>query len=273
MALQHLEARLFIVAGVVICGILAGFTRYSATIWQDYPGMVVAAAKKAPDSARAQSQFALKLYNEGRYEEAIAVLDATRQRIPDDLAVDVIRTTVLCNSGALTAGQFATFSGRMAERLFDPRTVNTLTTMMEGILSQRCPAVSAADTADMFRAMAELPGNTDPQTARYSQLQYFIGLSALNAGEPKQAIEAFDRSLQSRPGAGHAMLMAAQLATHGHFDDALHFSDLALRQFDRVAGSFLPAERVRREDIIAFQEQVRMDRDAAPGTSGIDPGH
>jgi tetratricopeptide (TPR) repeat protein len=272
LALRHLEARLFIVAGVVICGILAGFTRYSATIWQDYPSMVVAAAKKAPDSARAQSQFALNLYNEGRHEEAIAVLDATRQRIPDDLAIDVIRTTVLCNSGALTPGQFAEFSGRMARRLFDPRTVNTLTTMMEGILSQRCPAVSAADTAAMFLAMAQLPGNTDPRAARYSQLQYFIGLSTLNTGDVRLAVDAFARSLKSRPGAGHAMLMAAHLATHGRYDEALYFSDLALRHFDKVAGGFLPAERVRREDILAFQQQVRADRDAVPDEGSNAPG-
>jgi hypothetical protein len=273
LALRRLEPRLFIIAGVVVCGILAGFTRYSATIWQDYPGMVVAAARKAPNSARAQSQFALKLYNEGRHEEAIAVLDATRQRLPDDLAVDVIRTTVLCNAGTLTAEQFVGFSGRMATRPFDPRAINTLTTMMEGILSQRCPVVSAADTAEMFLAMAQLPDNTDPRTARYSQLQYFVGLSTLNAGDVRLAVDAFARSLKSRPGAGHAMLMAAHLATHGRFNEALHFSDLALRQFDRVAGGLLPAERIRREDILAFQEQVRMERDAAPGNGCNAPGH
>ena len=96
-------------------------------------------------------------------------------------------------------------------------------------------------------------------------LQYFVGLSALNADEPRQAVEAFDRSLQSRPGAGRAMLMAAHLATHGRFDEALHFSDLALARFDRVSDGLRPAERIRREDILAFQEQVRGQRDSISG--------
>jgi hypothetical protein len=160
----------------------------------------------------------------------------------------------------------------MAERLFDPRTVNSLTTMMEGILSRQCPSVTAADAAGMFLAMAQLPGNADPRTARYSQLHYFIGLSTLSSGDVRLAVDAFARSLKSRPGAGHAMLMAAHLATHGHFNEALYFSDLALRQFDRVAGGLLPAERIRREDILAFQEQVRADRDAVRGTGSNVPG-
>jgi tetratricopeptide (TPR) repeat protein len=144
-------------------------------------------------------------------------------------------------------------------------------TMMNGILSGRCPEVTAADTANMFRAIAQLPANTDPRSARFSQAQYFVGFSALGAGDVNAALDAFDRSLQSRPGAGHAMLMAAQLATFGHYDEALHFSDIALRQFDKVADELLPAERIRREDILAFQDQVRADRDAVPGGGGSDP--
>jgi hypothetical protein len=45
-----------------------------------------------------------------------------------------------------------------------------------------------------------------------------------------------------------------------------------LRHFDKVAGGFLPAERVRREDILAFQQQVRADRDAVPDEGSNAPG-
>lgn len=62
--------------------------------------------------------------------------------------------------------------------------------------------------------------------------------------------------------------MAAHLASHGHFDEALRFSDTALRSFDQTADRLLPAERVRREDILAFQEQVRTERDTLSGDDG-----
>ena len=168
-------------------------------------------------------------------------------------------------NGVLTAGQYAGFARRMATVRFDPRSINSYTRMIEGILSGRCPAVTASDAADLFLGMARSPHNSDPASLSYSQLQYFIGLTQVSAGDLPRGIEAFERSLRSRPGAGHAMLMAAHLATHGHHDEALRFSDIALRHFDEGAGGLLPAERVRREDILAFQEQVRADRDAAPG--------
>ena len=263
LARRQFSAPLFLITGVLACGVLAGFTRYSATVWQDYPSMVAASAQKAPGSARAQSQYALNLYNAGRHEDALTVIEAARLEMPQDTAVALTRITMLCDMGALTAEQFADFAARMAQRDFDPRTVNLHTKMLDGILLRKCPAVTAADAADMFRGMLRLPRNADPESLRYSQLQYFIGLSALNAGDLQQAQAAFDRSLQVRPGAGHAMLMAAHLATHAFFDEALHFSDIALRQFDQGADKLLPVERVRREDILAFQDQVRADRDAA----------
>jgi len=263
LAQLRLPARQFLIASVLVCGLLAGFTRYSATIWQTYPSMVAASAQKAPGSARAQSQFALNLYNAGRHDDAIIVIDAALKTMPHDTAVDVTRTTLLCDMGVLTPEQFAGFSGRMAERTFDPRAVEMLTTMLDGILSQRCPAITAADVANMFLDMARLPDNADPGSLRYSQLQYFVGLSALSAGDLQQAVESFDRSLQSRPGASHAMLMAAHLATLEHYEEALHFSSIALRQFDEEADDLLSAGRVRRDDILTFQEQVRAERDAA----------
>jgi tetratricopeptide (TPR) repeat protein len=268
---RQLSARKFVVVCTLVCALLAGFTRYSATVWQSYPSIVAASAQKAPGSARAQSQHALGLYNAGRHDDAVVVIEAALKRMPQDTAVDVTRTTLLCNMGILTPEQFAEFSERMAARTFDPRAVNMLTTMLEGILAQRCPTVTADDAANMFIAMSLLPDNSDPGSLRYSQLQYFIGLSVLSAGDLQQAIERFDQSLMSRPGASHAMLMAAHLATYEHYDEALHFSDIALRQFDEAADNLLAAGRVRREDILTFQEQVREERDAAPADGGDTP--
>jgi tetratricopeptide (TPR) repeat protein len=268
---RQLSARQFVVVCTLVCALLAGFTRYSATVWQSYPSIVAASAQKAPGSARAQSQHALNLYNAGRHDDAIVVIEAALKRMPQDTAVDVTRTTLLCNMGILTPEQFAEFSERMAARTFDPRAVNMLTTMLEGILAQRCPAVTIDDAANMFLAMSRSPDNSGPGSLRYSQLQYFIGLSVLSGGDLQQAIEHFDRSLMSRPGASHAMLMAAHLATQEHYDEALHFSDIALRQFDEAPDNLLAAERVRREDILTFQEQVRAERDAASADGGDTP--
>ena len=144
-------------------------------------------------------------------------------------------------------------------------------------MSQSCRHVGIEFDRPQIDVQIKAVSQPSPQHPRFSavrqahcgqsrrSLENGIGLSALGSGQLRQAEQAFDLSLQSRPGAEHAMLMAAHLATLGHYDEALRFSDIALRQYDSDSGELWSAERVRREDILSFQQQVRSDRDSVSG--------
>lgn len=116
----------------------------------------------------------------------------------------------------------------------------------------------------MFANMLFVPQNADPQSMQYSQIKYFIGFVDVHSGEPSQAAKAFEASLRARPGATHAMTMAAHLATAGYFEEALYFSDVALSQLDVESQGILRGARVYESDIRAFQAIVQADMDAQP---------
>jgi len=260
---KKLSHRHFIVVAAGAMLLLGGFTRYSATIWSDYPSMVEASARKAPTSARAQSQYSTQLYNEQRYGESSQVIDRAIQNIPDNMSLRVTRITLLCNMGILTASDFEQAAGVVSANTFDPRSFELYTTLVTSVINGRCPNISLEAVRDMFANMLQVPQNAGTRSLRYSQIKYFVGFAEAYAGEPSRAVAAFVESLRARPGASHAMLMAAHLATGNYFDEALHFSDLALSQLDVGSSGIMQGRRVSAKDIREFQAIVRADQEAA----------
>ena len=266
---KKVSGRLFFAAAIAAVLLLAGFTRYSASIWADYPSMVEASARKAPTSARAQSQYAMQLYNVQRYDDSLLVIDRAIQNIPDNISLRMTRNILLCNMGILEARDFYRSATLVSARLYDPRLFEVYTTFVTSVIQQRCPDVSIEAVRDMFTGMLQLPNNANPRSLRYSQIQYFIGFTSVHAGEPSQAYSAFKQSLRARPGASHAMLMAAHLATGEYYDEALQFADLALEQLDKESQQIWQGSRVGAEDIREFQAVVRADKEAAQKESAI----
>jgi hypothetical protein len=173
------------------------------------------------------------------------------------------RSILLCNLGILEASDFDRSATLVSARLYDPRLFEVYTSFVTSVIQRRCPDVSIEAVRGMFASMLQLPNNANPRSLRYSQIQYFIGFASVHAGEPSRAYSAFEQSLRARPGASHAMLAAAHLATGGYYDEALHFADLALQQLDRESGQAWQASRVGAADIREFQAIVRADKEAA----------
>ena len=255
--------RLFVAVAVLVLLVLAGFTRYSATVWEDYPSMVEAAARKAPTSARAQGQYSTNLFNAGRYDESLEVIDRAILNIPDNAFLLLTRSSILCQLGILGDRDINHVTSVISGKPFDPRSIGVYTTLISLIVDGHCPKVSLDALRLMFSNMLQVSDNADPQSLRYSQVKYFIGYVDAHANRPLEAVSAFEESLQARPGAGHAMMMAAVMASKDHYEEALYLSDLALSQLQATMTDVLSVGLVRESDIIEFRATVRADWDAA----------
>ncbi|MBT8111437.1 MAG: hypothetical protein KJO27_12000 [Gammaproteobacteria bacterium] len=266
---KKVSGQLFFAIAVAVTLLLAGFTRYSASIWADYPSMVEASARKAPTSARAQAQYSMQLYNVQRYDESLQVIDTAIQNMPNNFSLRMMRNTILCEMGILAASDFDRSANLISASIYDPRSFNLYTKFASSVAQQRCPDVSIEAVRDMFVDMLQVPKNADPLSLRYSQIKYFLGFTSVYAGESSQAVSAFEESLRSRPGASHAMRMAAQLASRNYYDEALYFADLALQQLDRDSQLILQSGRVGADDIREFQAVVRADKEAAQKESSV----
>jgi len=255
--------RSFVAVAAVALLILTGLTRYSATVWEDYPSMVEAAARKAPTSARAQGQYSTDLFNAGRYDESIEVIDRAIRNIPGNGFLLLTRSSIFCKLGILSDGDIDHMANIFSAKLFDPRSLELYTTLASLVVNGRCPQVSLDTFRLMFSKMLQVPENANPRSLRYSQVKYFIGFIDVHADRPSQALAAFEESLQGRPGPGHAMMMAAVIASKEYHEEALYLSDLALSQLQATMTDVRSVGLVRESDIIEFRATVREDWDAA----------
>jgi len=266
---QKVSGRLYVIAALGALIVLGGFTRYSATVWRDFPSMVEASARKAPTSARAQAQYATILFNSQRYDESLHVLDQAIRDIPGDNPLLLVnRIIALCNLGMLNDNEFKRVAGVLSGIVYDVRSIKLHTTFAAAVAGNRCPDVSMGSLRLMYEHMMRLPHNADPHSLEYSHIQYFVGLVDVYLGDPASAVAAFEESLQAEAGANHAMTMAAFMATYEYYDEALYLSDLALSQLDSKRQRVSPGAPVSENSIRAFQAVVRADIEAAHSGAG-----
>jgi len=265
IAVLRKRAKVQVYLAVALTGmiILTGFTRYSASVWADYSSMVEVAAWKAPMSARAQGQYAADLYNAERYDESLLVAERAIENIPNDPFLRLTKTSILCKMGLLSDSDVGEAAAVISAVAYDPRSIAIYTALTSSVVNGECPQVSLDALQMMFTSMLRLPENGDPGSLRFSQIQYFIGYIDVFADRPSEAVKAFEASLGARSGAGHAMMMAALMASNEFHDEALYLSDLALAQLAMTTQDGLTIKRVRESDIREFRATVRADRAAA----------
>jgi hypothetical protein len=267
---RNAKEPIFIAAAVTTMLVLTGFTRYSATVWADYSSIVEVAARKAPMSARAQGEYATNLYNAQRYDESLRVVERAIENQPTEALLHLTKTSILCKLGVLSDSDVETAAAVISNVPYDPRSISIHTTLTSSVASGDCPMVSLNVLQMMYMNMLHVPENAKSRSLRYSQIQYFIGYIDVIAGRPSRAVEAFEASLSARPGAGHAMMMAALMASNDYHDEALHLSDMALSELEMSSQNGGSAERVRESDIRAFRATVQADRDAALADDPLD---
>ncbi len=249
----------FLAVSVVALLTLAGFTRYSADTWSEYPRMVEASARKAPTSARAQQQYAVQLFNAGQTDAALDVIERASTNIPGRPELLLTRLLIRCETGRLTAAEFEHAAESLVASPYDARTLDFYQQLSRSVALGSCDEISAANLVSLFARMLEQPFNTDSSRPSYSQIQFLLGLSHARLGAAEEAVAAFEQSLESRPGTGHAMIMAAVLADNSLFDAALHLSGIARQHLREETTGALEGARVSLADIADFENKVREE--------------
>ncbi|HNP63746.1 MAG TPA: hypothetical protein PKH39_07380 [Woeseiaceae bacterium] len=264
-ALQRkVSAKQFVMACLAITGLLAGFTRYSSSVWSSWPSMVEVSAYKAPMSERLQAQYSVLLFRSERQSESIEVLNRAIERIPGPNALlRVNRLASLCQMNELSSSEFDDEANTLAQLPYDPRLIRAYTALANSVVNQECPAVSSEQLTSLFSRMLDVPFNAIDDSIQYSQVQYLVGFAHAYSGRPGDAVAAFNESLSAKPGASHAMLMAAVLASNQFGEEALEFSSIALANLDTARETGLVVAPVSESDIREFQRRVRADINAA----------
>jgi len=270
---RNAKPRIFGIVSLAVVLMLTSFTRYSATVWSSLPSMIESSALKAPTSARAQSQYAKLLYISGRESEAIGIIEKAIENSPsDDPLLLLNRLYFLCGENLLDAPEFERVAQTLVQLPFDSRALKAYNVFAEVIVFGSCPNIENERLESLFMRMLDQPQNGNPTSLAYSHIQFLIGYTRVFLDRPGEAVEAFEKSLESRPGPSHAMAMASLLASRGFSREALILADRALVQLQReMAEDPLLAPKVSELDIQAFLKSVSADLTAQQGDDIPDP--
>ena len=242
----------FATVTLVALAILAGFTRYSASVWSSYPSIVQAAAAVAPTSARAQQQYSQLLFNSGDFARASEVVEAAIARRPNDESLQLHNMIMRC---AEKVDQPMHLSGLVAvarTKPFDVRLFEHYQTLVK-LADEGCGSTKLEDIEQLLKEMQETPINSDPTFVGYHQLKFLLGLTTVRRGDANSGARFFRQSLSSRPAVGRAMLLAAVMASNENYYYAKVFSDVALS----MSRSGYPFGTATEADIRSFQQELR----------------
>jgi hypothetical protein len=241
---------------------LAGFTRYSSTVWSNYEEMIAASAQKAPTSPRAQVLYSLNLFNAGYPEASLQVIERAIENIPTgDPLLSVNRLIIRCSLQLLEPVDFDTVITQLSLRDYDSRHLDLYSTLVSALAEPRCPDISLERVQTLFVGMLDNPNNLEPGSLSMSHVQYLNGLVAIKLGMQEDAVRHFTNSLNAQRDASSAMTMAGLMATHGFYEDAIMFSDIALQQLDALSAGVRLGAKVTEADIRQFRATVRAEMD------------
>lgn len=250
--------------GLLVVGalllVLAGFTRYSSTVWSNYDEMVMASAQKAPTSARAQTELAIVLFNAGRYEQSLEVLDRAIENIPTDNPLLLInRLIIRCNVRVLQPHELDAAVTALSLQKYDPRYLKHYSGLSLALSEGRCPGVELEQLRPLFTNMLKNPANSQSGSPALSHIKYLAGSVDMQAGNSDAAMRQFVESLEAKPDAGSAMTMAAMLATAGYPEEALLLSERALEYLDVESRGIRLGLKVTEKDILEFRATVTAE--------------
>ena len=261
--------RVFVLASLSVIVLVGSFTRYSATVWNSLPSMIESSALKAPTSSRAQSQWAKLLYVAGKKDEALAVIDRAIEHVPGDRPLLLTsKLFFLCDMNLLSLEEFDRITARLSGLPFDSRSMKAYNVAAQEILTGDCPNIEPEMLEAVFLRMLDVPTNAVPTSLQYSHVNFLIGYARIYAGRPDAALEAFQKSVNSRPGPSHAMAMAALLASNTYYREALVLAERALAQLHKeMAADPRLVHKVKESDIREFQTTVSADLAAQQKTA------
>lgn len=246
-------------AGVLILA-LAGFTRFSTTVWSDYEKMVAASALKAPTSARAQSEYAINLFNDGQYEQSLQVLDLAIENIQSNSPLLVVnRLIIRCNLNQLAPTELEAAIAVLVTKRYDARYLKFYSNLAQALAQARCPAVGLEQLRPLFANMLANPVNAEIESVSLSHIHYLNGYVDAKTGAGSEAALQFHASLAAQPDAGSAMSMAALMATEGYLDEALVLSDKAIEYLHLDTRGVRLGIKVTERDIREFRATVRAE--------------
>ncbi|MEA3261630.1 MAG: tetratricopeptide repeat protein [Pseudomonadota bacterium] len=216
-----------IAASAALCAVLMLLCWRGTTLWGNYPLMINVWAQKAPESARAQTELARILYEVGKRQEALEVLETASRAMPQDLQVRLTKVLVQCKVNRATSADQKAAIMAAHQTTYRPTWFSLLQKGLSWSSDPACQGVAPAFITDVTTALLASNNDSPKSSTVYGQLAYLKGVSLLLSGQEEAGFGWLERSLQGGEEPQKLMNIAGFLATRGFEQQALKYAQQA----------------------------------------------
>lgn len=202
-------------------------TLLSAQAYASADSLALIWANDQPNSARAQTFLAERLYKRGQLGPALQVIDNTLRQHPRDASLAENRVYLECMQGKLAEADMDQLDEMLRTARFDHGGMEGMGTLRELAYSGRCPALNPQIWLRLANTMLANPAYRNNGISA-GFLHYQEHYWAVNQGNLDMAIHELDATYQNDPNANIPRLKAKYLASAGLYDQAID----ALRNTD-----------------------------------------
>jgi len=222
----RLQRMALALAGVWL--LACGFTTWlSARVYASEDSLALTWANDQPNSVRAQTYLAERLYKHGQLVPALQVLDQAAQRHPDDASLAINRAFVQCKQDSLTEVDLNALDAVLRTTPYDRGGAEGMEPLRLLAANGQCPALTPGSWLKLADTLLANPAYRDNGVAA-GFLHYQKHYWAVSQGNLDMAIHELKAAYRNDPDANIPRMEAKYLVSAGLYDQAID----VLRQTD-----------------------------------------
>ena len=250
---------------LLACGVT---TLLSAQVYASADSLALTWANDQPNSARAQTYLAERLYKHGQTGPALQVIDKTLLRHPRDASLAENRAYLQCMHGKLTEADMGQLDALLRTALFDHGGMEGMETLRELAANGRCPSLNPQSWLRLADTLLANPAYGDNCIAA-GFLHYQKHYWAVAQGNLDMAIRELDATYQDDPDANIPRLKAKYLASAGLYDQAitaLHDTDYG--RLPLLRRLLVNDRAINATDIVKIEKMRSVSTQGVKGNAG-----
>jgi tetratricopeptide (TPR) repeat protein len=194
-------------------------TLLSVGVYKSEDRLAMAWAAKQPDSIRAQSMLADRLYRHGQALLALKKIDAILAKYPDNTGLSENRVYLKCMLGTLVPADMQALTSVLHSSSFDFGGFSNIETLRLLASTHHCAALNGQSWQLLVRTLMDNPNYSNSVTTGY--LHYQLHEFAVVHSDLGEAIHQLDAAYATDPDAEIPRLQAKYLASAGLYDQAI----------------------------------------------------
>ncbi|MGD8378109.1 MAG: hypothetical protein PVI37_00150 [Gammaproteobacteria bacterium] len=264
LAARFHNRRLMPIAAAAIVALLASMTFARAALWGRELPFLATMSRTAPMSERAQRSFAAALDEKGRPGDALAVLEAAIERMPDSMQLRLHEAVIQCFHKPVTSVERQAILQAARHVQYDSRSFNLIDSFVSIARKPDCRGLDDKLNRELLTVL--LSRTQTGKAGSWARQQLHISLGAWYArhGQMTRALEEFRKSLGKQNTIDSKLIEAAILASNNQPERArrtLDDADKMVHEGVRGPTHRTPAQYLR--EIQHMRKQLGLRDDPA----------